>query len=1447
MKSFSILRTNVGLTTNVKVICDSSYNLYLESIDSDPELSINKLKKMQFNKNNFYDELVPYLFKDFPSDTAFKVFNTLDSDNMSADFTNQYDDMYNMGARNILNNKSYSEEFEYFAPIYIFKESFPKYFIIFRIDGPGLEELTTDNFRDSFLRKFKTVSIFDLSKKTNLGEWIDRNFVTNKSFPITPLEVDFRNLEFSRWHGIDYQTGGFTYKSQFLDDSLENENTLFDLERYFFDGYKRNKIIFPQIINFSFLFDDTPATPTTLRKWSINRYSGFYIEDMELIDCFTPFIMPKLKSNVSILDGNILYSPTGDPFVLGFSDDRNMWVEYDGDFYKVEKFTETSTVRRLSTDISKNPPKRLLNEKVSKIEISKKFTQETVKKEEFKNITTTKYRIISEIDLKGKQSLLNTKTCYIDENNRIIKLDGSTYTISGFENSDVNLVEIDGVYHNVIIEDGYLKLNTDYAFTYKSDYRLEYYKASPDPNYYKSIDLFITNNNSPICFKIYRVKFTDIKDFDTQIIDNEFSRFEYEKLDDLTDTEESKMYTTDLRSNSNPATFNDYIYKNEVVFLPCSSDYTANLETFRIVNGDLSDLWLKNPVHCRFAYQKSLSAHDYPYLLNNNDIHENYNRTVDTNNYLPLRSSRNLDYFYTINSGTYSYQHHSLHVEKNLSNTQDSNFSFEIDKYLNISTYSISITQSATYSFDYFNSFFGGTQSFLENSIVKNVKKYSYFDYGDSSIPNTTLFRGLKFRIYEVDSLIKDEISVENINAFSSNKFNNYKFSILLSKNFYNIDENGELYKPFDWGYFTRIKNQSGYMAIVTQDVATPSNIQSGDIVNIYQSLPKSTEYLDGYVSVTYAGSLGSGEYGFITNKSLTQSFTQSGYYTQNFQWRIIKNWELNTQYYSGDKVLYEDVLYDVISDNIIDDPNSDPTNLSSYYTVSPLTYPFWNPDHTYSQYDFCYKAGEFYVRNNVDESVGINFWNSVNNYIPNSVVTWKGKYYKLTKLTASIKEKPEENTNKNSISSIDKKWIELPDPKNWYAYEEDFGEISEELWDKAPVWKDDEYYLQNDFVVYNQTLYKYLNDTTDLGITPTEDENCSKVYSFEPETNFIYTPTSNPIIQIGESYYLCVYNKTNTLETGINIFINKKHKNILVNIIANDETISNINNSTRDDLYVDSNSRITAANFIRQFNDLDSKYDFSDYTSYVIIEEDGSISKYNFDNNIESLPYVISCEEPDSFELKNDTLKYKVNSPTRTELKPLKFLVNGEIDSSDKINYYNEIPLGCEIERSNDEKPFGINYNGRSNITISKNASVKPKSNDNISETFYRHSGYYMPLFYNIELFKSQGEYDSIYGNYKFNEYLTNFGIVKQRIMSKVNRKGSILKLRDSENIKSIYPMLDEFGYMLSDFFLFKSTWDYKYHVECRQPNTTVITSILKDKMISIDKITNKNNNLQK
>ena len=70
----------------------------------------------------------------------------------------------------------YKEEFEYFAPLYISQNNIPKNFIIFRVDGPGVDEVNRENFKSKILNNFKTVKIFDLTKKSVLGEWLDINF-----------------------------------------------------------------------------------------------------------------------------------------------------------------------------------------------------------------------------------------------------------------------------------------------------------------------------------------------------------------------------------------------------------------------------------------------------------------------------------------------------------------------------------------------------------------------------------------------------------------------------------------------------------------------------------------------------------------------------------------------------------------------------------------------------------------------------------------------------------------------------------------------------------------------------------------------------------------------------------------------------------------------------------------------------------------------------------------------------------------------------------------------------------------------------------------------------------------------------------------------------------------------------------------------------------------------
>lgn len=89
----------------------------------------------------------------------------------------------------------------------------------------------------------------------------------------------------------------------------------------------------------------------------------------------------------------------------------------------------------------------------------------------------------------------------------------------------------------------------------------------------------------------------------------------------------------------------------------------------------------------------------------------------------------------------------------------------------------------------------------------------------------------------------------------------------------------------------------------------------------------------------------------------------------------------------------------------------------------------------------------------------------------------------------------------------------------------------------------------------------------------------------------------------------------------------------------------------------------------------------------------------------------------------------------------------------------------------------------------------------------------------------KESSYYNPIYGNYSFDTDLTSFGVVKERKFRKINRIQSVLKLKNDKDVKSIYPMLDEFGYSVTDFFIFKSTWDYEYHLETSESTNTTFT----------------------
>lgn len=1322
MKSFAILRTNVGLTTNIRITVDSEYNLSLDSIESNQNLSLDRYKKVKFNKKNYFDELLPFFFKETPADIAFDIKYDKDIDTMGTDFKDQYDEIYQYGARNIINNKNYNEEFEYFAPLYVSKNGLPKSFVIFRVDGPGVSYLTKENFEVDVLKKFKCVKLYDLSPNTPIGEWLQTNITKNNYFPNHPVEIDFRELEFCKWNGIDYQTGGYTNKSLFIDDILDEEKEIFELEKFVFDQFKVNKCVFANILNLNFLFDDTPSTPEVKRKWSINRYYGFYLDDMELVKSVSPYITPFLRSDVEILEGNILSSPSNlDPFVNGWSDSRPFYVEYKNNYYKVEKFTETLTNQLVqaqgSFPLLNSPNPGVINE-------------------QYQDVTVIKYRIISDIDLKGEQLQLNKNYARIDSNKVLLDYDNNPITIDNFSDYSVWLIEINGIYHNLIQEDSTLKLVTDFSFEFnENDY---IYKLGGNS---QKISFVVDNNNPPKKFNIYRVKFTDIKDFDTSIVDTEYSKFEYEKEKELTLTDETKMYVEDLRSNTNPKELDNFrllISSNsstEAVNIPVSSEYTANYETFKVENGDISQIWRKNPVYCRWSFQGSLSANDYPYPLNNSLIFEDFNRTTNPFDPDPKRIERNLDYFYTLNSSTSSYIHHSLHIEKIDSyGNIDTNFKFELDKYLNLATYSNG-TMSATYSFDYFTDFFFQNQTFLNGTIVKNVKKYAEFNTGDESIPNLALFRGLKFRISDVESIDLNTIGeVQNINLKNSNKYDGYKISVVLSDNDLSVDDNGNLVDS-----------------------------------------------------------------------------------TNTLQWSIASQWKMDHDYASGSIVVFNDMLYKSNTDVNTPHPvkminfrevKTAPYNLPEWEGYNPPSNIFWSPTASYLDNDFIYNYGEYYSFNSLGTD---DIWNpntaSSIGYTTGSIVLYKGKYYQSTKNNNHYQ--PDYKMMYFSFSG------QNVQQKRWWVATQSVSP----KWNPIEVWSPIKPYTTNKLVVHNSIIWLSINDL-EAGEIPGVSTFWTRKYSLEPDTDFVYTETSNPVIEMNNSYYICEGNTNqSTLDNGIIIYVNKKWKNILVNINISDNTFSNIRDCDRDDLYSDIYKKISASNVINAINDITNKFDFTDYVKYIVIDENNKITKHNFKYNIKNLPCLLEVDFPDEFNIKiNSLTKNLIEKPQK--LKPVLNLTNGEIKNLEELNWYNNIPIAVEIIENKFEPKVFENFSGNKNF---------------VNNQIFRHSGNYMPTFYDIQLFYKGLDDNS--DNGKFDTTLTDFGIMKERKIRKINRNGSVLKFRDDKDYKSIYPILDEYGYTYRDFFIFSSTWDLQYHWETEvlsKPPLVIKPSTITSQVIS-------------
>jgi len=829
-KSFQLLRTNPLLTTNLKVVVTSDYNLYLESFNTNAELSNVKYKHYKMSKFDHFEKKIPYFYKGLPSELAFDIRYDDDDKMVQTNYSKQFDTTYFAGA-GYVEDQWYSEEFDYFAPLYIRKNNLPSGFVILRVDEPSgyninasnnfeFESLSPSNFQD-IVYNWKCVKFFDMSYETALGEWIHNNYINNDRFPISAFEYNPERAEFSFWHGIDYTTGIYTHKPIFMDDRDSIETPHFKWEKFLTEGYKQSGLIFPYILNLKFLFDDTPATPSSLRKYSMNRYYGFYVEQMEYVGSITSYRTPEMIPDTYLMNNIILTGiteyteeqrckleywdvPSVNPFVEKWDDSKEYFVFIDN----TSNFNRDKTVSGLY--------------QVTRTKQNNQWIYKVISDEILDNFWNTGYTNLKTVDINyNTHNILSGFTSdffidkYIDCNENL-----------GYMYGDLYLINIDDKFHVIKYSSGSTEVNdltvnsitgahddwkfyiqTDYAINLNSEF-LEYWILGKNSDYYRKYPVnpkgFI-----PITFPIYRVKFSDIKDFDFDRLNTNFADFDFEKTEYSTSPEE-KLFAFNYNDDSIPP---DKIsgklgYSGQYGISAISSEYIADDELYEVIDlgqqntfsnisnqetkiYELNEIWRKNQSIVKWGFMGSISHSDYPYKLNNNyEVGGPYNRTTDPFSTIPDVNSKNMDYFYRLGNFYDSNTGQSVYYRNQSTNIQWDYISGQLGNGFDVEAYFGG--KNRDLNFDYFTFFFKNKMRYQESEKLYNrsYDKYAVFNFGDENVSSMALFKGLKIRIKEVSNIYTNDIGKIDKILFGNKSYNDYKISIVFNEN-YNGNNSG--------------------------------------------------------------------------------------------------------------------------------------------------------------------------------------------------------------------------------------------------------------------------------------------------------------------------------------------------------------------------------------------------------------------------------------------------------------------------------------------------------------------------------------------------------------------------------------------------------------------------------------------------------------------------------
>tara|TARA_B100000768_G_scaffold116907_1_gene108195 strand:- start:7639 stop:12429 length:4791 start_codon:yes stop_codon:yes gene_type:complete len=277
-RSFALLRTNPKLTSNVKLITDEGGDIYLSSIKASRTLAQSEYQKYPISDSGEYCRDIAQFYGRLSKDERYQVGREFTDLGISADYSAQYENLYNYGA-SFNYTKVYDEQYRIFAPIWL-EGNVPEKFVIYRIKDVDFKEQTLEgatgqNSRiQEMLSNATLIKSYDMTNNSKLGRYLNSH-VLDPLLPTSHIDFNFELDDPTSFNGIDVMIGGFSEKADYIDDDYIKEDLPEILaNNTLTSSFERNGIVSHNIINLEFLFDDNEAD-----DYNIYRYFGIFVDE----------------------------------------------------------------------------------------------------------------------------------------------------------------------------------------------------------------------------------------------------------------------------------------------------------------------------------------------------------------------------------------------------------------------------------------------------------------------------------------------------------------------------------------------------------------------------------------------------------------------------------------------------------------------------------------------------------------------------------------------------------------------------------------------------------------------------------------------------------------------------------------------------------------------------------------------------------------------------------------------------------------------------------------------------------------------------------------------------------------------------------------------------------------------------------------------------------------